>query len=176
MLTPQQIESKQFTVVRARAGYSQPEVDNFLDEIVTSYKLVYQELERHRGRLSHVSEADTQVIPSVAIPEQITQASKLLELAQRAADDQAVAAKISHEQIVQGARDSGKQIIRDAKAEATRLLEDATREKHAEVGRLEDKREKLQARLDELDNHRKMVAERLAAALREVEDEARNED
>jgi cell division initiation protein len=166
MLRPEQIEKKEFAV--GMRGYSQKEVDDFLDEILVSYRQLLAEAEGFRR-------ADTAVIPPVSIPEQITQASKLLELAQQAAAEQNAEALAEKDKVIQEARREGQKLVQDAKAEATRLLEEATQVKHAEVGRLEDQRQVLQNSIKTLEGHREQVANRLAAALREVSDEARNE-
>jgi DivIVA domain-containing protein len=167
MIRPEDIEKKVFTVVHLRNGYSQNEVDDYLDEVILSYRAVLAELDGFRR-------ADTAVIP-MAVPEQITQASRLLELSQQAVADEKAAAEEEAKKVLYEARLEGQKIVQGAKAEATRLLEEATQAKHAEVGRLEDQRQVLQNSLEILEGHRKRVAERLAAALREVSDEASNE-
>jgi DivIVA domain-containing protein len=158
MLRPEDIDKKQFAV--GMRGYYQKEVDDFLDMVRAAYADLY-----HNWKLR--SDAPTQAIPTV--PEQITQASKLLELAQQAAADQNAEAVAAKDKIVEGARASGKQIVQDAKAEATRLLEEATKEKHAEVGRLEDQRQKALEALVSLQNARDEIASKLKATLEAME-------
>src|SRR5687768_13620484 len=161
MLTPADIEKKVFAVVRLREGYSSKEVDDFLDRVLVSYRELQAELDGYRR-------ADTAVLPQV-VPNEIIQASRLLELAEKAAKEQYEEAEVNAGALKDAARQPGQQIIQDAKAEATRLIEEGTNEKHAEVGRLEDQRGKMQTQINELLVVQQNVHKKLKAALEAIE-------
>lgn len=150
MLIPEDIEGKQFGVVMR--GYSQKEVDDFLDEVVVSYREIHAELDGYRR-------ADTAVLhPIVDVPAEVSQASRLLKVAEEACRQEQEEAKATARNIIDGAQTEAKNIVNAAHGE-----------RHRVIGELEEQRQKLQAKVDELENHRARVAERLAAALKEVE-------
>jgi DivIVA domain-containing protein len=144
MLNPRDIEQKVFTVVRLREGYSQPEVDDFLDQVVTSYSQVYAELDGYKKVRLEAEEAPTQVIPLVE-PE-LMAASRIVQVAERTAEE----------------------MIEDAKATALEIIEDGKRERHALMGEMEERKARLQAQLNELAVAQSNVQRRLKAALEAI--------
>jgi DivIVA domain-containing protein len=154
MLTPQDIEAKKFAVVRLREGYSSKEVDDFLDRIVVSYREVQAELDGYR-RASY--DAPTQVLPAVVEPDVVV-ASKLLKVAEEAC-----------RQETQEAKAEASRLIDEAHAEAQIIVNGAHGEKHRVIGEMEERKEKLSARLDEIASVHADVLKKLKTALEAVE-------
>jgi DivIVA domain-containing protein len=149
MLTPDDIQKRVFTVVRARAGYNQEEVDDFLDEVHAAYDKLYEEHVR-------ASNAPTQLIPKVQpdLPVEIAQASRLLKVAEESARQE-------HEE----ARIRAGVIVDDAKSEANRIINAARAEQHRTIGELEERRTYMQSQIDDLAKAHADVLRKLKAAL-----------
>jgi DivIVA domain-containing protein len=156
MLLPDDIEKKQFTVHRLREGYAQSEVDNFLDEIHASYLAMYTELDRYRK----ASDAPTQVIPAIKpdLPLEISQASRLLKVAEEAARQEHEEAKSQAARIMLEARDEAKRIVSEGKAEH-----------HRTVGELEERKAQIQGQIDDLARAHADVLRKLRSALSRLE-------
>src|SRR5580765_5510148 len=145
-LSPQDVAAKQFTVVRLTQGYKMDEVDAFLDEVEGELGRLLRDNEELRtapGRAAQPAPAapaapapvEAPAAPPVvaaaavaAAPPPTDSAVKMLELAQRTADD----------------------YVNQAKAEAQRILDQARAEHARTVTDLEGQRTALQAKVDEL--------------------------
>ncbi|WP_406527403.1 DivIVA domain-containing protein [Streptomyces sp. I8-5] len=128
MLTPVDIDRKQFTTVRLREGYDQDDVDDFLDqcskalagsiarEAAAQAELarVKSQLAVQKRQLEAYGSAPTAALPPV-IPEYLGDVSRILSVAQQTADQQtAEASKAAEEHIAQ------------AKSEAARIIGEST--------------------------------------------------
>jgi DivIVA domain-containing protein len=164
MLNPQDIENKKFTVTRVRAGYVQSEVDDFLDDIQVAFRELKAERDLYRDR----SEATIQLPPVPGVHPDISQASKILQLAEQSAASERAKAKQEADQLIQAARVAAQQIANDATSEREKIIADGTREKHALIGELEEKRERLNARVEALREAKRVLAEQLQTALAEL--------
>lgn len=128
MITPADIDRKQFTTVRLREGYDQDDVDGFLDQCSraltgsTAREAAAQvELSRLKSQaavlkrqLDTYGTAPTAALPQV-IPEYLGDVSRILSVAQQTADQQTAEA-----------RGQADEHITAAKAEAVRIVGDAT--------------------------------------------------
>jgi DivIVA domain-containing protein len=155
MLTPKDIENKQFAVVRLREGYSSKEVDDFLDKILVSYRELYAELDGYRK--VRFDDAPTEVLPAVVEPD-IVLASKLLKVAEEACKRETDEAKAQAQEIIDGAH-----------AEAQKVVNGAHAEKHRVVGEMEERKERLTARLTEITSVHAEVIKKLRGALLNAE-------
>lgn len=166
MLDPREIENKRFTVVRLREGYAQNEVDDFIDKIAENAREVLAELAQLKDRAQRLSNQDdtTQFA-------KVNQASRILELAEHAAREEAEKAKAEGEQIIQGARDAAAAVTREANSEAERILSEGKAEKHRVLGELEDQRRALEEKVRDLTNVRDRTTGLLRAALDEIDKE-----
>lgn len=177
-LTPEDVVNKRFQSTKFREGYDQDEVDDFLDEIVVELRRLNQENDELRQRLvaADARLAETQrgggtVAPMeaaapamVAAPvapepvpvaeapasapapaaaavaaESTTDTNNLLQLARRL-----------HEEHVREGVAKKEQLIADGQAEATRLVTEATIAQETQMQALEQERDSLQQRVDEL--------------------------
>lgn len=120
MLTPADIDTKQFSTTRLREGYDQDEVDSFLDAVKVDYENALDraaKAEAEAARLKRIvdasSDAPTTRIPAVAqTPSAV--AERLLVVAQQTADTHVADAQVKADEIV-----------REAGGKAARLIEDA---------------------------------------------------
>lgn len=172
-LTPEDVVNKRFQPTKFREGYDQDEVDDFLDEVVVELRRLGQENEELRQRLtsgdSRPSElpqaaatpgvfaapVPTPVSEPVAapVPEQTGTAgsftgadpsdpnntNNLLQLARRL-----------HEEHVREGIEKRDALIAEGHATAARIVSDAEQQQRAEMGSLEQERQSLEERVEDL--------------------------
>lgn len=66
-LTPEDVVNKRFQPTRFREGYDQDEVDDFLDEVVSTMRTLIasnEQLARENSRLNHPSSAKNTALPA----------------------------------------------------------------------------------------------------------------
>lgn len=145
MLTPADIDGKQFSTTRIKEGYVQDEVDDFLDRVSEDYKFLEAQIKRLESEnvtLRRVSEsradAATTVIPAVAqTPSAV--AERMLAAAEQAAQEHEAEAKAKADDIVREAGAQGAKVIEDAHAAAERIKADGLAEKYRRNDELEKK-------------------------------------
>jgi cell division initiation protein len=125
VLTPMEIHNKEFS--RGFRGYSEEEVDEFLDEIVVDYERLYKENLDLKDRIAMLSD---EVRHYKAIEGTL---KETLLTAQKAADDVADNARKKAELIIQDAENQARAIIANANKEVVDI--------HKEI---EDKKKQLQ--------------------------------
>jgi DivIVA domain-containing protein len=109
-ITPQDIRDKKFSTVRGfREGYHLAEVDSFLAEVQAEVSRLRDEIDALRAD-GNGSQSESNV-----------SAMKMLELAQRTADDHLSAAHQEAERIIADARDKVARISEEADAQRTSL-------------------------------------------------------
>lgn len=140
MIQPEDIDAKQFSV-KVR-GYSQNEVDDFLDEVSRDYRKNLAALYEERGQ------------QPVAVD-----AVALLGAAQRT-----VEATISEANTTAG------RIVAQAEREAARIVADAREEGHRVIGELEASRRTLKGEIALLKSVRDDSADRLRKSLDSLSD------
>lgn len=127
MLSPADIDKKQFTATRFKEGYDQEEVDAFLDQASAALKETQARLAAAQDRLTVLerqakSEAPTQVFTAVpATPS----AEGLLRMAQETADKHVADAKAKAEQKVAEAQAKADDVVRQAGGKAARTVAEA---------------------------------------------------
>ncbi|MFD4474717.1 DivIVA domain-containing protein [Streptomyces sp. NPDC058471] len=167
MITPADINRKQFTVTRIRGGYDQDEVDNFLDRVEVDYTAllndrahVVMEVEALRNRPTSPPDAVTAVVP----PTPSASAERLLGAAQRTADQVVEEARVEAEKVLAAAR---------GEAEAVKLAAEAERRKV--LDQLGGECAELEEKVDALRTKRTTYKSWLKAALTKLEEEEGND-
>lgn len=140
MIQPEDIDTKQFSV-KVR-GYSQNEVDDFLDEVSRDYRKNLELLYQERGQRP------------VAVD-----AVALLSAAQQTVD-----ATVSEANTTAG------RIVAQAEREAARIVADAREEGHRVIGELEASRRTLKGEIALLKSVRDDSADRLRKSLDSLSD------
>lgn len=118
---PADIDKIEFKTTRVKEGYDQDEVDAFLDEVMLNWEAAEQglaqakrECERLKRELDALTEAYdvTAPIPTVSPAESAT---RILEFAQRTADDVMADAKAKADETVVTARNEAERLKNDAR-------------------------------------------------------------
>ncbi|MCU0266889.1 MAG: DivIVA domain-containing protein [Actinomycetia bacterium] len=141
-LTPEDVRNKQFSTVRLREGYEMDEVDAFLDEVEAELTRLLRENEDLHARLAAaarqpvappapaveapapppapvpVAAAAAAAAPAVAPTDS---AVRMLELAQRTADEHVAQAKAEADRLVSDARLEAQRVTHDLEREHTAL-------------------------------------------------------
>ena len=154
-LTASDVANKQFTTVKLREGYNMEEVDSFLDEVEAELGRLHREIDdltagrcRRGAPIAAPAPVEVVVAPApVPVPAPAAAptdaAVRMLELAQKTADEH----------------------VNAAKAEAERILADARATHQRTMGDLESERASMQAKVDELRSFEKEYRTRLRSYL-----------
>ncbi len=184
-LTPEDVVNKRFQPTKFREGYDQDEVDDFLDEVVVELRRLNQENEELRQRLiasdSRISELQRSasqggfVQPQPQQPEPVAAAAmapapavggfpgagdpsamdpsntnNLLQLARRL-----------HEEHVKEGVDKRDALIAEGHAAAARVVAEAETRHRAQLGSLDQERQSLEHRIEELRNFEREYRQKL---------------
>ena len=153
LLTTEDVLNKKFQYVKFREGYDQDEVDEFLDEVVStiySLQMENQELkekleaaERRVAELSNSeftpSETPAPAAPVLSSPQDAESATSMLALAQRV-----------HDEYVRDGEEQSAKIIAEANAERESIIADAQKQKDSVLNQLEQERELLENKINGL--------------------------
>lgn len=164
MLTPAEIDNKQFGTTRIKEGYDQIEVDSFLDRVVADYRVALERAARAeqdalilRRKLEAASEAQTTVLP---VPPAAS-AERILVAAQRTAD-----------QVESDANAEAGRIRASARAEAENLKMVAEGERQTILNRLATERADLEQQIETLKLKRSNFTAWLRATLDKMEEDS----
>jgi len=161
-LTPEDVVNKRFQPTKFREGYDQDEVDDFLDEVVVELRRLNQESDELRQRViasdARINElqrsaangppaaafvapapaafAAAAVDPNIADP---NNTNNLLQLARRL-----------HEEHVREGVEKRDALIAEGQAIAARVVHDAENAQRGQLGMLDQERQQLERRVDEL--------------------------
>ena len=181
-LTPEDVVNKRFQPTKFREGYDQDEVDDFLDEVVVELRRLNQENEELRQRLiasdARMNELQrnaaqgppapsfTQqpepvaapVVAAAAAPAAFPDASatdpastnNLLQLARRL-----------HEEHVREGVEKRDALIAEGHATAARVVSEAETRQRAQLGSLDQERQSLEHRIEELRNFEREYRQKL---------------
>jgi DivIVA domain-containing protein len=174
-LTPEDVVNKRFQPTKFREGYDQDEVDDFLDEVVVELRRLSQENEELRQRLiasdSRMNELQRSALqpqsqsafaaPSQpafaappAAPEPVVVAAPAF--ADANASDPASTnnllqlARRLHEEHVREGVEKRDALIAEGHATAARVVSEAESSQRAHLGSLDQERQRLEHRIDEL--------------------------
>ena len=163
LLTTEDVLNKKFQYVKFREGYDQDEVDEFLDEVVsTIYSLqmenqdLKEKLEAAERRVAELSNSDYTpaetpapvAAPAVEIPapaaaltgsQDAESATSMLALAQRV-----------HDEYVRDGEEQSAKIIAEANAEREKIIADAQKQKDSLLSQLDQERELLENKINGL--------------------------
>lgn len=163
LLTTEDVLNKKFQYVKFREGYDQDEVDEFLDEVVsTIYSLqmenqdLKEKLEAAERRVAELSNSDftpaetpapvaAQAVetpaPAAALtgPQDAESATSMLALAQRV-----------HDEYVRDGEEQSAKIIAEANAEREKIIADAQKQKDSLLSQLDQERELLENKINGL--------------------------
>lgn len=163
MVTPADINRKQFTATRLREGYDQSEVDDFLDLVEAEYKKALEngetwrrEAERLKRVVDSMSESPTSVLPLAPSGS----AEKILLAAQRTAD-----------MVESEANSEAGKIRATARAEADGLKRSAEAERQNILNQLETERAELEEKIQTLKAKRSTYKSWLRTTLSKLEEE-----
>ena len=184
LLTTEDVLEKTFNIVKFREGYDQVEVDDFLDEVVSTIYTLQAENQNLREELeapsykpaeetaapvveepvaSEPSVTETAVAaPAVAVaPESAESATSMLALAQRV-----------HDEYVRDGREESDRIIADANAKRDEIIADAQNQHQNILSQLDQERALLEGKINELrsfeSEYRANLREHLEGLLQEV--------
>lgn len=127
MIDPRDIERVEFSTTRLKSGYDPDEVDNFLDRVAGTLRTVLTsngEMSEENARLKRrvaelerrADDTPTTQLPLVA-PDPTAAAGRLLELAQKTADDVIAQAQAEAVAIQQRADENARDTLNSAVAE-----------------------------------------------------------
>lgn len=163
LLTTEDVLNKKFQYVKFREGYDQVEVDEFLDEVVsTIYSLnvenqdLKEKLEAAERRIAELSggveaaapaeEAPAEepvapvvAAPAAAMPESAQSATSMLALAQRV-----------HDEYVRDGKEESERIIAEARAKGDEIIADAQNQHETILAQLDQQRGLLETKINEL--------------------------
>ena len=185
LLTTEDVLNKKFQYVKFREGYDQDEVDEFLDEVVsTIYSLqmenqdLKEKLEAAERRVAELSNSDytpaetpapvaapavETPAPAAALtgPQDAESATSMLALAQRV-----------HDEYVRDGEEQAAKIIAEANAEREKIIADAQAQKDSLLSQLDQERELLENKINGLRTfeaeYRSNLRSHLATLLNEV--------
>jgi DivIVA domain-containing protein len=181
-LTPEDVVNKRFQPTKFREGYDQDEVDDFLDEVVVELRRLNQENEELRQRLvasdSRINELQRGAAQGGFVqqqqPEPVAAAApamagfpgagfpgapgdpnapdpnNLLQLARRL-----------HEEHVKEGIDKRDALIAEGHATAARVVAEAETRQRAQLGNLDQERQVLEHRIEELRNFEREYRQKL---------------
>jgi cell division initiation protein len=137
LLTPLEIHKKEFR--RAFRGYSEEEVDAFLDRVVQDYERLYRENQELQERLQKTE-------GSIAQYRELEEVIKnTLVMAQKNAQELEANAAREAELIVREARTQAETILRDAQSRAERLVREAEEQARNTLRATEERARELTA-------------------------------
>lgn len=172
LLTADDVLNKKFQPTKFREGYDQDEVDDFLDEVVNTLRVVTAENEELKAKLAaaeariaelgegepvSLAKAEPEPEPEVVESEAVEVAPPVVEAPapepksqpESAASMLALAQRV-HDEYVENGRAEGDRIVGEARAEAERLVREAEDDRNRTIGQLEQERALLERKIDEL--------------------------
>jgi len=163
LLTADDVLNKKFQPTKFREGYDQDEVDDFLDEVVNTLRVVAAENEELKAKLAaaeaRVAQLSGGEVPApapeptpapapVPEPEPVVEAEPVSE-PQSAASMLALAQKV-HDEYVNNGKAEAERIVGEARASAEHTVREAEDQKNRTLGQLEQERALLERKIDEL--------------------------
>ena len=169
-LTPEDVVNKRFQPTKFREGYDQDEVDDFLDEVVVELRRLNQENEELRQRLvqsdqriNQLQQGGGQPAPAMAPPMAAPMAAPMAPPAAQGGyptpgmeegntNNLLQLARTLHEQHVREGIEKRDALIAEGHAAAAMAVQQAEAQQRAQIGGLEQERQQLEYRIEELRN------------------------
>ena len=187
LLTTEDVLNKKFQYVKFREGYDQDEVDEFLDEVVsTIYSLqmenqdLKEKLEAAERRIAELSNSDYApaetpapvAAPVVETPAPAAPSLTGLQDAESATSMLALAQRV-HDEYVRDGEEQASKIIAEANAERDAIISDAQKQKDSLLSQLDQERELLENKINGLRTfeaeYRSNLRNHLETLLKEVD-------
>lgn len=175
MLTPADIEAKQFSTTRLKEGYDQSEVDDFFDRVQEDYRFITQQLarlEEENVTLRRINVANHEPVTAVLAarpdPPSIV-AEKLIEAAARAADEFEAETAIKADEMIREAGAQGARLVEDATAAAEKIKAEGVAEKYRRNEELDRQHTELDRKVSELKATGEQIRRALTTALTSIE-------
>src|SRR4051812_6677139 len=193
-LNPEEVVNKRFSPTKFRQGYDEEEVDEFLDEVVAELRRLNSENDELRAKLSacesRVAElsrggngrgrqdapvsAPVPVVAPTPAPEPTPAPAPVAAQApapapvasgpESAAGMLALAQKL-HDEHVEAGKTERNKIVNEAQEHAARLVREAETKQRETLGDLEEQRQVLQRKVEQLRNFEREYRSRLKAYL-----------
>lgn len=177
-LTPEDVVNKRFQPTKFREGYDQDEVDDFLDEVVVELRRLGQENEELRQRLvasdSRINElqrsaaaqpqqpAFVQQQPEpVAAPAPAFAAAEANPMDPGNTNNLLQLARRLHEEHVREGVEKRDALIAEGHATAARVVAEAETRQRSQLGSLDQERQQLEHRIEELRNFEREYRQKL---------------
>ena len=171
-LTPEDVVNKRFQPTKFREGYDQDEVDDFLDEVVVELRRLNQENEELRQRLiasdqriNQLQNSPQQAAPQQAVPQQVPApvqqmapppgypAAPVVDASDPGSTNNLLQlARTLHEQHVREGIEKRDALIAEGQATAARVVQEAEAQQRSAISNLEQERQSLEQRIEELRN------------------------
>jgi DivIVA domain-containing protein len=171
-LTPEEVISKTFQPTRFAEGYNQDEVDDFLDEVVSTLRALQQENDELRGKLSSCESRVAELSAGAAVvteskPAGTVEIGRVPEIgttpepapvafigdggdgASSAAGMLALAQRL-HDEHVRNGQQQRDALIADAQSKAERMVSDAEQTRVSTLSTLQLERDQLEATITSL--------------------------
>jgi DivIVA domain-containing protein len=169
-LTPEDVRNKQFTTVRLREGYDEDEVDAFLDEVEAELTRLYKESADLRAQLATAqTRPQSKTAPPVPAPAPTREAApvpaapaaapagdgadaatRILQLAQRTADEAVAEARSKADRIINEARGQADKMLSEARSRSETMDRESRERQQTMVGSLEQQRVDLERQVENL--------------------------
>ena len=159
LLTTEDVLNKTFANVKFREGYDQVEVDEFLDEVVSTIfalnvenqdlKDKLEAAERRIAELSSAAEAMPYVEPAPVPAEPEEPVPAVDESAQSATSMLALAQRV-HDEYVRDGKEESERIIAEARQKGDEIIADAQNQHETILAQLDQQRGLLETKLNEL--------------------------
>ena len=180
-LTPEDVVNKRFQPTKFREGYDQDEVDDFLDEVVVELRRLNQENEELRQRLvasdSRINElqrsaaSQPQQPAFTQQPEPVAAAAPAPAFAAAPVDANPMdpgntnnllqLARRLHEEHVREGVEKRDALIAEGHATAARVVAEAETRQRSQLGSLDQERQQLEHRIEELRNFEREYRQKL---------------
>jgi DivIVA domain-containing protein len=171
-MTPEDVRDKEFTTVRLHLGYDMDEVDAFLDEVeaeLSRRDREHQELTAKANKAAAAYAGPAPMVgpapaPTAAAADQQPQsgsAVKVLELAQRTADEHVATAKAEAEKMVAEAEEKRRTMIAEGEEKRRTMIAEAEEKRRKVLSSLEAEQASLQSKVDDLRNFEREYHTRL---------------
>ena len=171
-MIPADIDKKEFKTTRVKEGYDQDEVDNFLDAVAVEWEAAETALTQKDAEITRLKRelAEAQriadaydVTQPIPVPPASESAARILEFAQRTADDVMADAKAQADNTKALAENEANELLSRSKAQADAIMNEA----RGTVYQLEQEKKKLDTAIRDTKEH---VRGYLRRALNELEE------
>lgn len=171
-LSPEDVQNKLFTTVRLREGYEQAEVDEFLDEVEAELTRLLKENDDLRTKLAEAGGDDAAApveakptkgaaatTPSPVKPQEVVvrkgddigaAAARVLNMAQRTADDVVSEAREEADKLLDDARVKADEVDRETRERTTALEQQLEEERRTALDSLQEEKSRLEREVETL--------------------------